>query len=144
MDKIVISGIVGLDGEYPIDAGYFTNRELHTIKRLSGVRVGELDDALEAGDSDLIVAIAAIALQRNGARFLEDMLWDAQIGAIQFVASPVEVEESPPAQGPPASPGSESESGERSGSGSTGSSASAGTEARSWSPAVTESSARER
>lgn len=85
MDKIVITGIPPYDGEYPFEGNY-TMRELHTIKRLANVRAGELMDALEAGDSDIVVAAALIALQRAGKNPDENDIWDAQMGAIQLVA----------------------------------------------------------
>lgn len=83
--KIVIDGVDGLDGEYPIDLSYFTSRELHAIKKLTGLRVGELDDAMAAGDSDVLVAFAVLALQRNDKRVDEDALWDAPAGSVTIV-----------------------------------------------------------
>ena len=44
----------------------FTNRELHLIKQIAGVRAGELFDAMEVGDNDLVVALAHIAVKRAG------------------------------------------------------------------------------
>lgn len=42
MAKVLISGALPvLDGEYPLDASYFTNRELHLIKREANVRAGK-------------------------------------------------------------------------------------------------------
>jgi len=84
--KIVIEGVqAGYDGEYDVDLGYFTNRELHTIKRLTGLRVGELDEAMRTGDSDVLVAFCVLALQRHGKPVDEDALWDAQAGSITIV-----------------------------------------------------------
>jgi hypothetical protein len=83
--KIVIAGIDGLEGEYDIDLGFFTNRELHTIKRLTGLRVGEFDDAMAAGDSDVLVAFCMVALQRNDKRVDENALWDAEAGSITII-----------------------------------------------------------
>jgi hypothetical protein len=63
----------------------FTNRELHAIKQITGVRAGEMQDALEAGDSDMIVALAHIAVRRSGAnRPSLDDLWDLEAGAIDM------------------------------------------------------------
>lgn len=108
MDKILIEGIPGLDGEYEIDVSYFTNREMHLIKRIAGVRGGELDEAFRSGDTDIIVAVAAIALQRNGKQADENKLWDAPVGSLRYIAAPAPQEESdgdafPPAQTPPGS-----------------------------------------
>lgn len=86
--RITIEGVLGASGEYEMDESYFTNRELHTIKQIAGVRAGELSDAISAGDSDLIVALAAITLERNGKKVPVDMLWDAPAGKIMIEATP--------------------------------------------------------
>jgi hypothetical protein len=107
--NVTIEGVFGLDGEWPIDTTYFTNRELHEIKKISGVRAGELSEALEAGDSDLIVCIAHIALARNGKTLPIDALWEAEAGKIRI--EPVEQEVAGEAV-PPPSDGSGSSSGD--------------------------------
>lgn len=122
MDKIRIDGIAAYDGEYELDVSYFTMRELHTVKRLSGVRVGELEDALAAGDSDVIVALAVIALQRAGRQVVEDLIWDAPMGGITYVGDPDGADAVPPGLTPSGSLASGSGSGGSSGSGSDGSS----------------------
>jgi hypothetical protein len=101
VDKIVISGISGYDGEYDLDATYFTNKELHTIKRLAGVRAGEIGAAFAAGDNDLLIALTVIALERAGKAVFEDALWNAKVGCIEMVAdTPVEeADADPPATG---------------------------------------------
>ena len=97
-------------GKHPLDISYFTNRELHTIKRLAGIRAGELEEAFEAGDTDLILAFAVIALERNGIQVgkqAEEELWNAPLGKMQLV-----IEEDEPAEddaGPPAIPNSSGE-----------------------------------
>lgn len=85
MDKIVIDGIFGYDGEYDIDFGTLTMREHHTIKRLSGLRALEISEAWLAGDLDLVLALAVIALERAGRRVNETVLWDAETGKIRLV-----------------------------------------------------------
>jgi hypothetical protein len=50
---------------YPIPET-FTYREIGTIKRVSGIRAGELEAALAAGDVDVIVALAVICATRAG------------------------------------------------------------------------------
>jgi hypothetical protein len=102
MDRIVINGVAGYNGEHPFDASYFTNKELHTIKRIAGVRAGEIQAAFAAGDNDLIVAFAVIALERNGKTVYEEALWNATVGCIEFVADTAAKEEDadPPANGP--------------------------------------------
>lgn len=84
-DRLVITGIPPFDGEHDFDLvdmlGSLTNRELHRIKVISGVRAGELFESLKAGDSDLVVAFACILLGRKGKRVDEDALWDAPAGS---------------------------------------------------------------
>jgi hypothetical protein len=86
MSQINITGIGrAYDGDYEFDGTYFTNKELHTIKRLAGVRAGEIPAALEAGDNDLVVALTVIALERNGKVVNEDVLWNAKVGCIEAI-----------------------------------------------------------
>jgi hypothetical protein len=78
MAKLVIDGISpSLDGAYETDFTYFKNREWRTIKELSGVRMGEFNEALEAGDNDLVVALAVIALRRRNIDVNVEALWEA-------------------------------------------------------------------
>ena len=93
-DRIIIDGIPAYDGEYDLGDAPFNNREYHTIKRLTGLRAFEIDEAFGAGDTDLALALAAIALARNGKQVDEDLLWDAEGGAIRFM--PEEVDARPP------------------------------------------------
>ncbi len=97
-DRIIIRGTNAYDGEYEFDASTLSNRELHLIKRLSGVRAGELVEALLAGDSDMLVALAAVAITRTGKPLMEDLLWDAEAGTITYEGETVEeADEVPPA-----------------------------------------------
>jgi hypothetical protein len=91
-DRFVVTGIREFDGEYPIDIGSFTMRELQIIKRMSGVRAGELPEAFDAGDSDLIFAICVIAVRRNGRNWeaFEKIAWDVDFDAITFIADDAE------------------------------------------------------
>lgn len=84
MAKLVITGTPPWDGEYPFDETSFTNRELHDIKGICGLRAGELGDAMAAGDTDVLVAIASVAMKRNGKSVDVDDLWDAEVGNITF------------------------------------------------------------
>ena len=89
------------DREYSF-APPFTNRELHTIKRIAGVRSAEIQQAYEAGDNDLLICLALIAVQRAGAaRPTLDELWDMPVGAISVVVpdedpTPAAVAATPP------------------------------------------------
>lgn len=114
MPKIVIRNVTPqVNGEYELDTSQpFTNRELHLIKQQSGVRVLEMQDALRAGDSDVFVCFALIALQRAGrgdARDFADLLWDAPAGSIDFdfTADKQEAAAPPDASVPPSLPPSE-------------------------------------
>lgn len=71
------------DGErrYPIPET-FTYREIGTIKRVSGLRAGELEDALAAGDVDVIVALAVIAATRAGETVTAADFENLEFGAI--------------------------------------------------------------
>lgn len=96
MAKLTINGIAGLDGDYEFDDSRFTMRDFHTIKRISGVRAGELTDAYLSGDTDLRLAIAVIALERNGRTGVEQDLWNAELGAIKLELGDGD-DDSPPA-----------------------------------------------
>lgn len=90
-DKIVLAGIrKGVDGEYPCDivgmltVGHpemLTYREGHRLKQMTGIRSGEIDEALAKGDTDLIIGLAAIVLARDGKTVSDDLLWDAPMEA---------------------------------------------------------------
>lgn len=95
MPKIIITGIHGLDGEYDLDMT-FTHRDFHTIKQVAGVRANEVQDALEGGDLDIVVALAEIALRRAEVAHSVDQLWDAEAGGITLDVSDVEAEPDDP------------------------------------------------
>lgn len=100
-DKLIIEGVeVGIDGEYDFDlATSFTGREIHIIKRIAGVRLLDIEDALTHGDHDLFLALGVICLRRHGKTIDEDKLWDAPAGCVRYVAE-TEADASPPAQQP--------------------------------------------
>lgn len=91
--KVVISGIPAFDGTYVVDdVAPWTNRELNIIKRLSGVRAGELEEAMRAGDNDVIVAIAVIAIRQSGKNWqaFEEVIYEAPAGSIAIPQDEVE------------------------------------------------------
>jgi len=103
MPKIIIDiGVAGLDGEYEF-ATTFTHRDFRTIKKLTDLRANEVMDSLNAGDMDLIVALAEIALQRHGVEHNVEDLWDAEAGTITMQLSDDEVEVVPPTTESPSS-----------------------------------------
>lgn len=86
-DTVVIRGLLPFDGDYPFDIvrmvlspgdpEFMTYREWHTVKTMSGVRAGEIMDALDAGDTSLNLALVAVILRRAGRAVDENDLWDA-------------------------------------------------------------------
>jgi hypothetical protein len=109
MNKLLVT-IPGLEGTYEFeDITVFSNRELHRIKSMTGLRAGEIQEAFEAGDNDVLVAMGAVILMRSGKQFDDDMLWDAPAGSMSFDFS----EQEDPTQGSaPTSEPSESASDE--------------------------------
>lgn len=103
MAKIIISesGNKALDGEYPLDAHPFTNREWHVIKEISKVRPGEFNEAVLAADNDLVLACAQVALQRAGKHVPMDVLWELEGGLIVLDLRPDNEEEQEGDAGPP-------------------------------------------
>lgn len=59
---------------YPFPESY-TYKELSTIKKISGVRAGEIAEAAAAGDTDVIVALAVIVMERAGLKPDVDKLY---------------------------------------------------------------------
>ena len=124
MAKVTISGVGPLyDGEY--DLGFLDSlngNELHLIKQVAGVRLGEIDEALRAADYDVYVSVAACALWRNGkvtkqtVLAVVDLMMAAEAGVCQFDWTDVDEDEgddaSPPARLPsePEPPSSSDES----------------------------------
>ncbi len=90
MIRLTVDGTGGFDGVFDLDleALPLTNRELHWIKDIAGVRLGEFEKAADAGDNDLLVAFTAIALVRSGriprteVKRITDILWDIPGGRI--------------------------------------------------------------
>jgi hypothetical protein len=68
---------------------YFTNDELRLIKQEANVRLGEIEDAFEAGDNDLLVAMVAVMIwRRTGTKPDMAPLWNARAGKFRLVADP--------------------------------------------------------
>jgi hypothetical protein len=78
MPKIVVNG-----ERYELPDN-FTYREMHRIKRLTGLRAGELFAALEAGDTDVAMAFAITAADRAGKLSDEDQFMDLEIDQIEL------------------------------------------------------------
>jgi hypothetical protein len=99
MDKFVVTGIPAFNGEYPMDPDQpFTMRELNIIKRISGVRAGGLSEAVDAGDTDVMLAMSVIAVRRAGGKWeaFEQMAWETEAGAITLVGTEEVADEAAP------------------------------------------------
>lgn len=84
-DETQLTIRIGERGEYNVTPP-FSNREMHVIKQVAGVRAAEFEAAVEAGDTDLLVALAHIAVRRTGqARPTLDDLWEMPAGDITAV-----------------------------------------------------------
>jgi hypothetical protein len=111
MAKLKIEGLPQRDGEYDLDISRFTGSELHTVKEISGVRAGELQEALAAGDYDLVVAMTVIVLRRAGQTVDPAEIMEAEVGAITVDFDDAEVveEEIPPPSAQPSGNSSSSD-----------------------------------
>ena len=89
MAKIVIDGT-----KYDMPDN-FTYREMHRIKRITGLRAGELFPALEAGDTDVAMAFAVTAVDRAGMLDSEEQFMDLELDKIELDFSD-EVKGGPP------------------------------------------------
>jgi len=97
---LTVEGVLPWDGKYDFPDFAFTNRELHRIKQISGVRAGELIEALDANDRAAVVGVAVVVMGRHGKLVDPDDLWDATAGAfyLEFVADAGEGVADPPTQ----------------------------------------------
>lgn len=66
----------------------YTYREMSRIKTITGLRAGEIQQALEAGDSEVIIAIAVIAAERSGDTIDINKIEDLEFGAISVADEP--------------------------------------------------------
>lgn len=82
MADIIIEFPTGIK-KYPMPDGV-THREAARIKSSTGLRLGEIGDALERGDPDVVLAFALIAAARVGDIIDEDSLWDLELGSIRL------------------------------------------------------------
>lgn len=89
---VTIEGVPQFDGVYELDydGQSFSMWDLHMIKKIAGVRAAEFKEATDAGDTDVTVALAVIALRRAGKfeknRALEvaDLLMESEAGKIRY------------------------------------------------------------
>lgn len=74
---LVLKNVPPYDGEHEIVTSGFTTREYHQIKQICGLRAGEIEDGLNNADVGLVVALAAVILQRQGHQVNLEILWNA-------------------------------------------------------------------
>jgi len=72
---------------YPLPSSY-TYREMGRIKTITGLRAGEIEQALIAGDAEIIVAIAVVAAERAGDSIDISKIEDLEFGAISVEEEP--------------------------------------------------------
>lgn len=82
MARIKIEGVAGFDGEYPFEPGDFTYDDWNLIKQASGVRAGELIEALGANDITVVPALAVIAVRAAGKVVTLDYFRNQKAGSI--------------------------------------------------------------
>lgn len=71
----------------------FTLREMKVIKNISGLLPGQIEDALENGDTSVIAALVVVSANRSGKRLTEDMVLDWTLSDLEFVGDEEEVTE---------------------------------------------------
>jgi hypothetical protein len=125
---VKVTDVPGFDGTYEWDPErQFNGHELHIVKKVAGVRLGEIEEALTAGDYDVIVAITAIMMCRSGrvtraqVPELVDVLLEAEGGKITIEEVDEVADDLPPSVASP-EPVSTSDAIESSGLSSVGSS----------------------
>jgi hypothetical protein len=75
MASIIIQGIKPYDGEYDLVTDRaFNAREWRCIKKVSGYMPLTVSDGFAGGDPDLFVALAVVAMTRQGKVERDDML----------------------------------------------------------------------
>lgn len=71
----------------------FTLREMKTIKNVSGLLPGQIEEALDQGDTGIVTALVVVAANRSGKKLTEDMVLDWTLSDLEFL--PDEEEEAP-------------------------------------------------
>ena len=99
MPKVTIKGMPGLDGEHPLEMPLLA-RDYRTIKKVAGVRANEIIEAIQAGDIEVVVAFADIALTRANIPHHIEQLW-AHVPGEQIVLDFSDLDEAADALPPP-------------------------------------------
>lgn len=63
----------------------FTLREMKTIKNVSGLLPGQIEEALDQGDTGIVTALVVVAANRSGRKLTEDMVLDWTLSDLEFL-----------------------------------------------------------
>ena len=63
----------------------FTLREMKTIKNVSGLLPGQIEEALDQGDTGIVTALVVVAANRSGKKLTEDMVLDWTLSDLEFL-----------------------------------------------------------
>jgi hypothetical protein len=66
----------------------FTLREMRSIKTLTGLLPGQIEEALDQGDLDIVLALVIISAARAGKKVTEETVLDWTLSEIDFVEEP--------------------------------------------------------
>lgn len=66
----------------------FTLREMRSIKTLTGLLPGQIEEALDQGDLDIVLALVIISAARAGNKVAEETVLDWTLSEIEFVDEP--------------------------------------------------------
>src|SRR4051812_16422997 len=101
MDRLTITGLNRhLGGDYESDIAaligigqpaMLTGEEAYLNKKATGVRAGELEEALMAGDWDAILGIAAVVMGRHDKRVAVEQLRALPLSAVDVDLEPRQV-----------------------------------------------------
>jgi len=85
--ELKLDGSTNWPGTYSLDLSTLNGREYNWVKKIANVRLGELFDAMEAGDYDLTIAFTVIALVRDGKIPKETAIRAAEMLAENIIGS---------------------------------------------------------
>lgn len=63
----------------------FTLREMRTIKEVSGLLPGQIEAALDQGDTGIIIALVVVAAHRSGKVVSEEQILDWKLSDLEFL-----------------------------------------------------------
>jgi hypothetical protein len=102
-----MAGKIVVQGEAYAFPDQLTGREFGLVKQVTGLRAGEVEEALDAGDVELVLVLAVIAMRRAGKEVDVEDLLDLPVGEGTIEIRDEEDEEIPPADAAGSSEGAE-------------------------------------